>query len=500
MKDNCHPCGSFGEGNNLCNCVQIPTCHPFPVTPKPKVCSRCNNLVQNPSFETDLSNWEINNVTIHDSSPFEGTQVASLGNGIASMFQDVSLAKLDSCPLFLSFNAFAGSDNNFNGNLVVEVSWLDANHSIIANGLRMFIPSGRIDFTAKITFFDITDRPPVGAAWARLQFSKGVGASPDFIVIDQVILAPISSINLIQNPSFEAGLAHWTSNPTTSFVPDFILPFEGAAQALTSSNGVLSQDVPIYSLPAKSTFLLSFAVKSNGSSTLTIQVQWLNAADIPIGSGLNLSIPSATLQSQGNYLTYLDITDSAPVGTAKARIIFAATILGTQMYLEIDQIIFARVATENLVINPSFENGINGWTPVNVILFSSNDVYEAATDARVSVDGGSLVQDVLIPKAVGHCFLLNYGLGFRKTGSATDFGSMLVKVLWLDNSGNEIGLGLSIIGTSNPATQGLLQWLVYTGITEPAPPGTVAARLQFTKSAGTNGVIEIDKVVLGRLV
>lgn len=43
-------------------------------------------------------------------------------------------------------------------------------------------------------------------------------------------------------------------------------------------------------------------------------------------------------------------------------------------------------------------------------------------------------------------------------------------------------------------------WLVYTDITEPAPAGAVAARIQFTKTASDNGVIEVDKVVLDRLV
>lgn len=469
-------------------------------SPKPQGCLKCYNLVQNPSFETDLSSWEIDNVTIHNSSPFEGTQVASLGPGIASMYQDVPLAKLVLCPLFLSFNAFAGSDNESNGNLVVEVSWLDADRNIIANGLRIFIPNDRINFNAKITFFDITDRPPADAARARLQFSKGAGASPDFIVIDQVILAPVSSINLIQNPSFEAGLTHWAATPDTSFVPFYFLPIEGAADAFAVTTGILSQDVPIHSVPDRSTFLLSFAAVATGPVTLTVRVEWRNAAGNPIGSGLNLFIPSAVLNTQGNYLTYLDITDSAPAGTAIAHITFAAGINEAGSSLFLDQVIFARAGSENLVINPSFEDSLNGWTPVNVTLFSSDSVYEGAADARAPEGGGSLLQDVPIAKAAGHCFLFNCGLGFRRVGSQADFGIMLIKVFWLDNSGNEIGLGLSLIGTSSALIQGDLTWLVYTGITEPAPAGTVAARIQFTKTSSSNGVIEIDKVVLGRLI
>ena len=80
------------------------------------------------------------------------------------------------------------------------------------------------------------------------------------------------------------------------------------------------------------------------------------------------------------------------------------------------------------------------------------------------------------------------------------FGTMLMKVIWLDSYGNEIGLGLCLIGTSNSEIDTYHQWVPNVGITEPTPPGTTAARSPFTKTESTNGYIEIDNVVLGRLI
>jgi hypothetical protein len=76
---------------------------------------------------------------------------------------------------------------------------------------------------------------------------------------------------------------------------------------------------------------------------------------------------------------------------------------------------------------------------------------------------------------------------------------MLINVVWLDNKNREIGPGLSLV---IPRLSGMKNdfWLVYSGITEPAPLGTVKARVQFTKSAGSPGTfLDIDQVVLGRL-
>ncbi len=484
------------------DCQEPNILDPSPSQPKASPpsppCPRCYNLLQNPSFEIGLFGWETNNVITADNNPFEGTQVARLGPGVASMFQDVSLANTGHDPLFLSFNVFPGPDTTNTGNLVVEVLWLDAKLNTIATGLRLFIPDGMIKINSRITFFDITDQPPDGATLARLQFSK---AATGLLEIDQVILTPVDSINLVQNPGFELGLTAWTATPSTSFIPDFIVPLEGSADAATFADGTLFQDVPITTLPDRSSFLLCFAASAatigGVNASLSVQVLWLDSAGNVIGSpGLDLFIPSDTLFNQVNYLTYLDLTQPAPTGAAKARIQFTANV-GPDARLTIDQVILAKSGTSNLVQNPSFKNGLNNWNAVNTTVETSIQAYEGNEVARVDQNGGVLFQDVPIATAAGHCFLFNCGLA--SSGSRFPTGNMLIKVYWLDNRGRENGLGLSLVIPGLAPEND--QWLVYTGITEPAPLCTVKARVQFTKSAGgTGGVIDIDKVVLSRLV
>jgi hypothetical protein len=463
---------------------------------KPEVGSRCFNLVENPSFEAGLAGWITSgNVVAGDDIPFEGTQVAIMSAGVASMYQDVPLSGADNKPLFFSFNIVSTDQPK----LTVEILWLDANHNAIATGLRMFVNQGTTDNVnnSRITFFDITDTPPAGVSFARLLFSKAIGEEGSSVSIDQIILTPVNSINLVKNPSFEVGLTSWTS---TDFFPDFEAPFQGAADAVTSTGGMIFQDVFIGDQPSKSSYLFSFGATALGDeAALTIRVLWLNAANDVIGPpGLEITILSLTLPHQENYLTYLDLTKPAPSGAVKARIIFETVI--DESALNIDQIILARAGSSNLLQNPSFEEGESNWTFVNAGIFAQEATYEGRLAAVVNFEG-VIFQDVPITNAEGHCFIFNCGLRVERFSGGVGSTDTLIKVFWLDKNGREIGLGLCLFafGEANPAVV-FPQWLVYTGITDPAPAGTVAARVQFTQLRAVNAFTNIDKVVFGRLV
>ena len=472
--------------------ASIRGCPCFPAPPAPEPCCKGLNLVQNPSFEAGLTGWTANNAALTN-VPFEGTQEALLGPNVASIFQDFPLDRRCRDPLFLSFNVFAPSSNN-GGSLIAEVSWLDSKRRAIASGLRLFIPENRINTTSRITYFAVTGRPPAGTAGARLQFSKGSGTATDLIKLDQVILAPIRTPNLVQNSGFELGLARWTA---TAFIPDFSVPYAGSAQLHATDNGTLFQDIPLKNLPAQSPLLISFAA-SGGQTSLSVQLLWLNRAGDPIGTpGISLFIPGETFVAQGNnYLTYLALTEPAPAGAAAARILLVDTI-DKQTDIFVDQVIVAGARSANLVRNGSFENGLSDWTAVNVSAVLSESAYEGSAVARVGTEGGLLFQEVPLPSAAGHSFLFNFG--FRSSSIGVDLpGTTIAEVRWLDGMGREIGLGLSLVV---PNTSLRSQWLVYTGITAPAPPGVAAARVQFTRSTGSpEVVVELDKVVLGRLV
>ena len=84
-----------------------------------RLLSHSGNLLQNPSFESGLSFWQADNAITSDNSPAEGTQVASFGPGVASIYQDVPLQLWYRKPLFLSFIAYAQGVGP--GDLVAEV-------------------------------------------------------------------------------------------------------------------------------------------------------------------------------------------------------------------------------------------------------------------------------------------------------------------------------------------------------------------------------------------
>lgn len=463
--------------------------HPDP----PEVCPKCFNLIQNPSFESGLSEWVSDNVKATDNNPFEGTQAAMMGPGVASMFQDVSLPFQCKSPLFLSFNVEESSVSS--GNLIVGVLWLNKYRNVIAEGLRLFIPPS-IRTPIQTTFFGITDQPPAGTAGARLLFSKGAGTPPPdaLIRIDEVILARTDAINLIQNPGFELGLTGWA---TSTFEADFRESFIGLAEAAGNENGdTIFQDVPLSLTPPNSPFLLSFAARSLQTSrgSLRAQVQWLDGDSNPVGTpGLDLFIPPGTLNQTVNYLTYLALTNQAPSEAVTARVIF--TIVEPSAY--IDQIIFTNVPTPNLVQNPSFEDGLTGWTSVNIASVESATAYEGTRVARATEIGGALFQDIPIYNGIGNCYLLNCALNI---GSILD--KVLITVTWLDENDREIGQGLNLVVPQQFAEKEPIHiWFVYTGVTEPSPPSTAKARIQFTVSSGRPGTfVDIDYVVLGRLI
>ncbi|HHY78223.1 MAG TPA: hypothetical protein GX498_06940 [Clostridiales bacterium] len=456
------------------------------------------NLVQNPSFQAGLAGWvHSENVSVSDRLPFEGTQVATMDINPASMYQDVSLAGTDCSPLFLSFNVVSNNQPD----ITVQVLWLDSNHNYIASGLEMYIKANTTDSAnnGRVTFFDITDSPPPGAAFARLIFNKAEGFGESTVSIDQVILAPVGSANLLKNPSFEAGFISWSG---ANYSVSFETPLQGAADVTTALGGTLIQDVPIENQPSGSSYLFSFGAYAEGSVSLTAQVLWLDAGDNIIGSpGLEITIPSDILNQQENYLTYLDLTNPAPLNAVKARILFDSDVADGSR-LRIDQVIFARAGSSNLLQNPSFEDGLNNWTDINGTTILGADVYEGEAAGSLDIIGGVFLQDVFIPNAEGNCFVLNYGIRARRNAGGGVTEHVIVKVLWLDDGGNEIGEGLTIVNYVRHNVGQFIQWLVYTGITEPAPPGTTAARIQITKlDSGTSnfGRIDIDKIVFGRL-
>lgn len=457
------------------------------------------NLLHNPSFEVGLDGWESENVSLDSLSAFEGTQAARMNSGIASLYQDVTLPAVGNRPLLLSFSAFSIYDSlvrPIRGSFVVEVVWMNGSGDPVGTGLRLLIQSSVLvdNNDSRLTYFEITDMPPSNAARARLQFSKGVLTSTDGtiadnpIIIDQVILAPLENINQIANPGFQKKLFNWnSSNAATSGG----IPYEGTNNAVLNGDvlapGMIFQDVPIGSLPVNSPFLLSFAARGGGD--LHVRVEYRNNVG-PLGTGLTLLIPSSAL-NQGGWKTYaVAVETPAPAGATLARVTFEG------ISNSIDKVILIPVKSQNLILNPSFENGLSNWTSENITLVSG-DSYEGTQNTR-AVTSAYIFQNVNIGPDAGCCYLLTFGA--QATSLQSD---ALVEVIWLDAEGREIGLGTSLVIPESAVTResqdGSLEtiWTTFSSVTEPSPPGAVAAQILF--SVANSSPLELDMVSFTRL-
>lgn len=440
------------------------------------------NLLHNPSFEVGLDGWEHENVSLDSLNAFEGTQAAIMGSGISSLYQDVTLPGTGSGPLLLSFNAFsqyAILAQPLRGSFVVEVIWMDSLGNPVGTGLRLLVQGSTLvdNNDSRLTYFEITDRPPVSASIARLQFSKGVLTSSDQtigsnpILIDQVILAPIENINLITNSGFQKRLFEWN---TTNATATGALPYEGTNIAVLNNGepgaGLIYQDVPIGSLPANSSFLLSFAARSGDD--LSVRVEYRDNLG-PVGTGLNLLIPAATLNQDGWKTFAVAVETPAPPGATIARVVFEG------ISVRVDKVILVPVKSPNLLLNPSFEDGLNNWTSENINIVIGNS-YEGGQHT-IPVGSAFMLQNVNIGPDTGCCYLLTFG-----AQAITLRSDVLVEVLWLDASGREIGLGTSLIipesaltieqpdGSPGPS------WATFASVTEPSPPGAAAAQILFS--------------------
>ncbi|MBM7869924.1 hypothetical protein JOC70_001394 [Clostridium pascui] len=488
--------GRCYEDDFICN----PRCNENNFIYKPiktKKCSKCGNLLENPSFEAGLTDWVTNNVSASGEKPFEGTAIARMGQTAPSMFQDVLLNKNCRKPLLLSFEILPSliEFDVFVGNLIVEVLWLNDEGEIIGTGLRTLIPEERTSITQnRLTFVEITDLPPSDAAAARLQFSKGstTDNSKNLLDIDQVILAPIDSINLVKNSGFQLALTNWNAIDTTA---QFTNVYEGTGTAELDANGRVFQSIPINQLPRNSKFLLSFAViASFDVGSIRAQVIWLDKFGSPIGTGLDLLINGGVFEDQLNYTTYVDITNEAPKNAVTAEIKFINT--NALNVFQIDKVIFARVMSTNLLQNPSFENDLtlSPWIGEGANVVQSIKSYEGNRLVRIDGNGGFVSQEV--PVESKQCYLLNFGY---EPFSSDASGNLLAEVYWLDQNGQEIGLGLSINHKIDFETGDRL--LTYLGVTEAAPDNAVRARVQFSRSVSVEAIaIDIDKVVFARLV
>jgi len=449
------------------------------------------NLLQNPGFESGLEFWYSNNVTLADTVPAEGTQVATMNGGVACLSQDVAL-DLRPSALLLSFIAYTLPNVEDPGPLFAEVQWLDGEKIVIGSGLRIRMNEGMIT-DRRITISDITTRSPGGARYARVLFSKG-GSGDDQVALDQVLLVPVRSPNLLRNPGFEAGLSDWQAE---NFTSSYIAPLVNNGNALLTNAdiGTLKQDISLSGQCPRSHYLLGFSLRSNLVALPVFSLIWLDWRGEELGRGIDEFISGGTLASQDNFLSYLTVSGPAPLGAVSARVLFSVVAVENAGF-SIDEVFLVNMESGNLVKNAEFADGLDFWQADYAKVVEGESAYTESHFAQFSLIGGSLFQLVeLPPLSSGHSFLFSFAIRFSKRNDIT---KPMAEVRWLDIFGRDLGLAASVI----PSLSGNdpLLWEVFVVSTGPAPNGAVAARVLFNKEITVfGGNVDVDHVLLARL-
>ncbi|MPM36710.1 hypothetical protein SDC9_83312 [bioreactor metagenome] len=154
-----------------------------------------------------------------------------------------------------------------------------------------------------------------------------------------------------------------------------------------------------------------------------------------------------------------------------------------------------RLTGPNLTANADFSALLARWSAEGVTI-EEGGAYAGSRFARMSGEGGVLSQTVPLPQSCAKSsYLLHFGL--QTEGESCFSGTLIAQVLWLSARGSQLGCGLRLILPMD--CYGGRTWLVYTALTEQAPPGAASALIQFTKSWGeTDGALGVDLVQLAR--
>jgi len=307
------------------------------------------NLLKNRDFEANLFEWIPNppNDTAFLSSYKESLEGAGHAQThfTGTLSQDIDVRFLPPLTSFLVSFAVGGIGLT---TLAVRVEWLDYNGNVIGSGLNISIPNETLANQGNyLSYLNITYPMVPGTAFARLTFFATVPTPTDFVRLDNVLFVPVPTTNLITNPSFENGLANWYQSLVTLVQRNDV--YEGTADAgIGEIGGALWQDVPLQHAEGHC-YLFSVGLGyrlttvSQDCGHMIMRVIWLDKYDNEIGQGLSL-ISSVEQPEAGflQWIPYVGITEPAPQGTAKARILFTKTD-SVGCFIEIDNVTFARI-------------------------------------------------------------------------------------------------------------------------------------------------------------
>lgn len=381
-----------------------------------------DNLIANPSFETDTAGWAgLNrNLLTANQSSLETDTAGWAGRVNAGLARSTAQALVGAASLALTalaggaMSAYCNTPSIYGVAVVpgqVYTAAASFRAATVARAARVVIDwysgssylssstgADMADNTAGWTQGRVTGQAPANATTASLYVEVVGAAAGEVHYVDAIGLMPDPLGNLVTNPGFENGIAGWNGFGGGTIAASTTQAYAGrqSCAVTPSSNVTGGSDFRIYSDYVKAsvgTVLTASAwVWSPVATTGLLQLQHDNAA----GTGTLFTDQGGITAIPANTWTRLTCTATVPAGGGSERVEPVVLVnAGVTFYVDAVQVVVGSTAppflpptTVNLVTNPSFEVDTAGWQQ-NVATAARTTAQAYVGSASLSVTAGA---------------------------------------------------------------------------------------------------------------
>ncbi|HLT71157.1 MAG TPA: carbohydrate binding domain-containing protein, partial [Cyclobacteriaceae bacterium] len=338
-----------------------------------------DNLVSNPSFESDLSGWEgwqssLTRIALADAP--DGDYVVRVTRTTGTSYTvDDNPATVDATVAGQTYWASAwvkaASTSSQGKSVTLRLREINSSGVLVKETISQAIP---LATTFRQLF--ITAMAVASGNTLDIRISQSNAASGDSFYADQFILEPAPANNLVSNPSFETNTSGWIGWQSTlartqlqGVDGDYVVK---VTRSTGSSYTVNDEPPTVSSTTAGQTYDASAWVQAASTSaegkTVTLKIREKNSAGELVQEISSPAIPlsnffqqlSASITAQGNGNT-IDI-----------RISQTSAVSGDAFYADLFVVTAGDFVPPpgpgNLISNPSFETSLAGWIGWQAVL------------------------------------------------------------------------------------------------------------------------------------
>lgn len=360
------------------------------------------NLVTNPSFETDLSDWEgwqssLTRIALADAP--DGDYVVRVTRTAGTSYTvDDNPATVASTTggqtYWASAWAKAASGSSEGKFVTLRLREINSSGVLVRETISQAIP---LATTFRQLFITAT---AVGSGnTLDVRISQSGAASGDSFYADQFILEPAPTDNLVSNSSFESNTSGWTGWQSTLSRTQLAGVDGDYVVKVTRSTGtsytVNDEPPSVSSSTAGQTYDASTWVQaaSSGSEgkSVTLKIRERNGAGELVQE---ISSPAVALANFFKPLS-VSITAQGSGNTIDIRISQTSAVSGDAFYADLFVVtegdFLPPPDPDNLLSNPSFETGLAGWIGWQAVLSreSLGDAPDGNYVAKVSHSAGT---------------------------------------------------------------------------------------------------------------